>query len=251
MEAIDYDAMAYPCRGLANDCGNHGATGPRSANLCEVCASYTREAASWWQRREGWAMPLHLASAEASLRTLATMPSNTGLVCEFFTVLEQAFLAQQSFNGFAGISRFMLALAVSAPRVIGGILTDDDWAGTRKCSDWCGHAPHVACVKPCNAAMRSMVRMFASGGLCALSVTCGIVATIATNSTKRQEPRGIIRDIMSLAPEQYAVWMERKLRASYGVRPRISDWVSSAIKAKYAAPAVIITVKQAAVEGRA
>jgi hypothetical protein len=179
------------------------------------------------------------------------MPSNTGLVGDFFNVLEEALLAQQSFNGFAGISRFIQALAVSAPHVIGGILTDEDWASTRRCLDWCGHAPHVACVKPCNAAMRSTVRMFASGGLCALAVTCGIVATIATNSTKRQEPRGIIRDIMSLVPLQYAVWCERKLRASYGVRPRISDWVSSAIKAKHAAPAVIITAQQTAVEGRA
>lgn len=242
MDAIDYDTMSYPCRGLALDCGNHGEAGPRNANLCAVCANVTRDTAAWMQRNEGWGKPLHLASVAASLRALATMPSNTGLVCELFTVLEEALLAQQSFNGFAGISRFMHALAVSAPHVIGGILTHEDWAGTRRCSDWCGHVQHVTCVKPCNAAMRSMVRMFASGGLCALSVSCGIVATIANHSAKRKESRGIICDIMSLAPEQYAVWMERKLRASYGVRPRISDWVSSAIKAQQGQHAVVVHI---------
>ncbi|NCB30735.1 MAG: hypothetical protein EOM66_04935 [Clostridia bacterium] len=251
MDAIDYDAMVYPCRGLALECGNHGETGPRNANLCTVCANVTRDTAAWMQRNDGWGKPLHLASVDVSLRALATMHSNTGLVCDFFNVLEDALLAQQSFNGFAGISRFMHALAVSAPHIIGGILTDEDWASMRRCSNWCGHAPHVACVKPCNAAMRGMVRMFASGGICALSVASGIVATIANHSAKRKGSREIICDIISLAPEHYALWMERKLRASYGVRPRISDWVMSAIKAKYAQPAVVITAQQTAVEGRA
>lgn len=251
MENIDYDAMVYPCRGLSAQCDNRGKSAPRAANLCESCESYTREAAGWAQRREGWAMPLHLACVDASLRALATMPSNTGLVCDFFSVLEEALLAQQSFNGFAGLSRYIHALAVSAPHVIGGILTDEDWASMRRCGDWCGHTPHVSCVKPCNAAMRAMVRMFSSGGLCALSVACGIVATIAANSRKRQETEAAIRDIMSLAPMSYAVWWEHRLRARYGVRPRISAWVSESIRATHERPAANIIAQQTAVEGRA
>lgn len=232
MQAIDYDAMAYPCRGLSSTCGNRGDNGPRVAGLCESCESCAREAAGWMQRRDGWCMPLYLASVDASLRALATMPSNTSLVCDFFSVLEAANTAQQSFNSFAGISRYIQALAVSAPYVIGGILTDEDWASVRQCSHWCGHTPHISCVKPCNAAMRAMVRMFSSGGLCALSVACGIVATVAACSPKRQSAESTIRDIMSLAPLSYAAWWEHRLRARHGVRPRIGDWVLSSIRAK-------------------
>ena len=252
MDAIDYDAMAYPCRGLSAQCGNRGASGPHNVNLCEECATFARDAAAWMQRSVGWVMPLHLASVDASLNALAFMPSNTGLVCDFFSVLEKSLQAQQSFNGFSGMSRYIHALAINAPHIIGGILTDQEWAGTRRCSDWCGHAPHIICVKPCNAAIRAMVRMFSSGGLCALSVSCGIVATIAAYTPKRQDAKSVVRDIMSLAPFSYAVWGEHKLRAVHGVRPRISEWVSAAIKAKNTQPVVVIpAAQQTAVEGRA